>query len=75
MPNLWEELTKHREIPSKIHMPDGIRDFINGDRDQKKLLRIAVALNLVATGRVIEGVTSSAEIAKLIEEAAKKINW
>jgi len=56
-------------------MPDGIRDFINGDRDQKKLLRIAVALNLVATGRVIEGVTSSAEIAKLIEEAAKKINW
>jgi hypothetical protein len=75
MPNLWEELTKHREIPSKIPMPDGIRDFINGDRDQKKLLRIAVALNLVATGRVIEGVTSSAEIAKLIEEAAKKINW
>jgi hypothetical protein len=75
MPNLWEELTKHREIPNSVRIPEGIRDVINDQRDQKKLLRAATALGLVASGHVIEGVTASGEIAKLIEAAAKKITW
>lgn len=74
MPNLWEELTKRREIPSNIHIPSGLREVIDGERDQKKLLTIAVAMGLIASGHAGEAL-SSREISNIIEAGAKKITW
>lgn len=71
--NLWEYVTKHRELPKGFPVPEATLDFINGKRDQSTFLAIGIAVAELAHGNVLAAVAAKGQ-ADAIEQLLKKIN-
>ena len=76
MPSLWDVLTKKIVVPLPSKWQDSaIDNFVNGDRNQTTVLRVGVAVGVLAhTGDPLATALSEKQLAEKIEAALKKIN-
>ena len=73
MTNVWEFITKHREIPRSSGLPNSVLDFVNGKRDQSTVLAAGIAVAHLAKGDPLAALAAKGQ-AEAIEKLLKKIN-
>ena len=73
MTNVWEFITKHREIPRSSGLPNSVLDFVNGNRDQSTVLAAGIAVAHLAKGDPLAALAAKGQ-AEAIEKLLKKIN-
>ncbi|TRZ88250.1 MAG: hypothetical protein D4R83_00605 [Streptomycetaceae bacterium] len=73
MTNVWEFITKHRELPRSSRLPKSVLDFVNGKRDQSTVLAAGIAVAHFAVGDPLAALAAKGE-ADAIEKLLKKIN-
>ena len=71
--NVWEFLTKHRELPKSTPLPKETLDFLNGKRDQKTVLAVGIAVAHIAKGDPLAALAAKGQ-ADAIEKLLKKID-
>jgi len=70
--NAWEYITKKHTLPQGFPLPQAALDFVNGDRNQGKVLDVGIAVAHILRGDPLAALAAKGQ-ADAIEKLLKKI--